>query len=211
MRMNLFNKMRNYFPWFTYIQKLFSRSYRMRRTESQEKKIPSFWENSDKEKSVKPFIILLSKMNWYTKTVVLWTIWSDLELKQTPNWKIVCSFSMATNKTIKSEDGTKTEYVNWHNIVVWWKAAETICEYLKKWDSLFVEWENRTRSWDAEDGAKRYRTEIIVDTFTFVWGGKKSEDQSEAPDVEVQKTKKAAAKKPVAKKSEEISIEDIPF
>ena len=95
------------------------------------------------------------------KAQVIGRITQDLELKQTPNGQSVLSFSLATNRNWTDSSGMKQEQVEFHNIVLWGKLAEIAGQYLKKWSKLFMEWRLQTRSWEAQDGTKRYRTEIV--------------------------------------------------
>ena len=65
--------------------------------------------------------------------------------------------------------GNWVDKPEWHNLVCFDKLAETAKNYVKKGSSLFVEGKITNRSWDdKESGQKRYRTEIIVNDFTFV-------------------------------------------
>lgn len=153
-------------------------------------------------------------MKGLNKAQVIWTIGSDLELKETQNWKKVLAFTMATNEKYTDGDGVVQEVTDWHNIVAWWKAAEIIAEYMSKWSNLYVEGKMRTRSWEKEDWSKGYKTEIIVSDFTFIpsgnWTGA-SESDPKASETKTTNKKAAPAKKAAAPVDDEISIEDIPF
>lgn len=104
------------------------------------------------------------------KVILIGNLGKDPELKYTPSGAAVCNFSLATTETWKSQDGTKQEKTEWHNIVVWRKQAEIAAEYLKKGKQICIEGKLQTRSWEA-DGQKRYMTEIVVDRFLML--GKK--------------------------------------
>lgn len=135
----------------------------------------------------------------------------DPELKALPSGIKVTSFSMATNRTYKDKNGAKQEKTDFHNIVAYGKPAELLAQYMKKGRPVFVEGRIETRSWDDQSGAKKYRTEIIVENFQFgpsapgASTGNFSKDTAEAP----------AAKMPemdtIEYPSEEINPEDIPF
>lgn len=73
-----------------------------------------------------------------------------------------------------------------------------------------IEGKIKTRSWEGDDGKKRYSTYIAVDKVEFLGGNKKDELTDEDVE-EVFDTPPAAVKKSTPKKEEEISIEDIPF
>ena len=85
----------------------------------------------------------------------------DIEVKDTPNWKKVTTFSIATNKSYTDSEGNKQEHTEFHNIVVWWKLAEIAWSYLQKWKKVYLEWRLQTRSWENTEWTKMYKTEIV--------------------------------------------------
>jgi single-strand DNA-binding protein len=142
------------------------------------------------------------------KAQIIGRITQDLELKQTPNWQNVISFSVATNRNWTDSSWMKQEQVEFHNVVLWGKLAEIADKYLNKWSKLFIEWRLQTRSWEAQDGTKRYKTEIVWENMIML----DSKADSEAFASSNSWTNSSAAvKKSSPKAEEEISIEDIPF
>ena len=139
---------------------------------------------------------------------IIGNITQDLELKQTPNGQSVVSFSVATNRNWTDSSGVKQEQAEFHNIVFWGKLAEIASEYLSKWRRVFVEWRLQTRSWDAQDGTRRYKTEIVGENMIMLDGRNNANvgTDSHAPANET-----PAIQKKAAKQEEEISIEDVPF
>ncbi len=92
----------------------------------------------------------------------------DPELKSLPNGNKVTTFSLATNRVYKDQAGNKKEQVEFHNIVVFGRQAETSAQYLKKGQGVMIEGRIQTRSWDDKtSGEKKYRTEIIADGVQF--------------------------------------------
>lgn len=92
----------------------------------------------------------------------------DPELRQIPGGSVVANFGIATNYTWKDQQGQKQEKTEFHNIVVWGKLAEIAGQYLKKGMKVFVEGRIQTREWQAEDGSKRYRTEINAENLIML-------------------------------------------
>ncbi len=90
----------------------------------------------------------------------------DPELRAIPSGQQVASFGIATNRTFKNKEGAQQEQTEFHNIVAFGRTAEVMGQYLKKGRPVFIEGRIQTRSWD-KDGAKQYRTEVVVDTFQF--------------------------------------------
>lgn len=104
---------------------------------------------------------------YLNKVYVLGNLTRDPELKALPNGSKVTQFSLATNRVWKDQAGAKQEQVEYHNIVVFGRQAETSAEYLKKGQQVLIEGRIQTRSWDGADGKKNYRTEIIADSVQF--------------------------------------------
>lgn len=138
----------------------------------------------------------------------------DPEMKALPSGIKVCNFSIATNRTWRNKDGAKQESTEYHNLVVFGRQAELIQQYMKKGSSIYVEGRLQTRSWDA-DGGKKYRTEIIVDTFQFgpkMGGGNYSGGAAPAaaasePDAPM----KAPELETIEYPEDDINVDDIPF
>ena len=89
-------------------------------------------------------------------------------MKSLPNGNKVTTFSLATNRVYKDAQGNKQEQVEFHNIVVFGRQAETSAQYLKKGQGVMIEGRIQTRSWDDKvTNEKKYRTEIIADSVQF--------------------------------------------
>ncbi len=154
------------------------------------------------------------------RATIIGNITRDPELRTTPNGQNVTSFSVATNRRWKNQGSNEyQEATEYHDVVAWGKSAEFIANYLKKGNKIYVDGRIQTRSWEAPDGAKQRRTEIIVENFvpltpkggasdmTFDEGSN-SGGGDEAPTP----TAPSAPTKPSAKPAEdEINLEDIPF
>ena len=143
------------------------------------------------------------------KAQIIGRITQDLELKQTPNGQNVISFSLATNRNWTDSSWVKQEQVEFHNVVLWGKLAEIADQYLKKWSRLFIEWRIQTRSWEAQDGTKRYKTEIVWENMIMLDSKSDSDNFSQQPSESTNST--PAVRKSSPKEEEEISIDDIPF
>ena len=104
---------------------------------------------------------------YLNKALVIGNLTRDPEVKALPSGMKVCTLSIATNRTWKDKNGAKQEAADYHNVVVFGRQAETTAQYLKKGSNALVEGRMQTRSWDAPDGTKRYRTEIVADRIQF--------------------------------------------
>ena len=132
----------------------------------------------------------------------------DPELRSTPSGTSVCSFGIATNRSWKDQQGQKQEEVEYHSVVAWGKLAEICSQYLGKGKKVYVEGRLRTRDWEGQDGAKRTRTEIIIENMIMLSGPGGTGSGTHAGNGH--DTVQAA---PTAQNGglEEIQVEDIPF
>ncbi len=105
---------------------------------------------------------------YLNKAFLFGNLTRDPEMKSLPNGNKVTSFSLATNRVYKDQAGNKQEQVEFHNIVVFGRQAETSAQYLKKGQGVMIEGRIQTRSWDDKTtGEKKYRTEIVADAVQF--------------------------------------------
>jgi len=102
------------------------------------------------------------------KIMLIGNLGKDPELRSTSSGTAVATFSMATNRSWKDQSGEWQEETQWHNVVVWGNPAETITNYCKKGSKLFIEGRLTYRSWEGQDGQKRYTTEIVAETYVIL-------------------------------------------
>ena len=105
------------------------------------------------------------------KVMVMGRLGQDPELRYTQNQTAVCSLNVATTELRTAPDGQRQEMTEWHRIVVWGKQAENASKYLAKGRGVFVEGRLQTRSWEDQNGQKRYTTEIVANNVQFLPGG----------------------------------------
>ncbi len=151
---------------------------------------------------------------YLNKAIIIGNITRDPEVRALPGGSKVCTFNIATNRVWKDKNGAKQESVEYHNVVVFGRAAETSGQYLKKGSNVLVEGRLQTRSWDAADGQKKYRTEIVADTVQFgsrpAGGSSTSSPPSPAKEIPDESTQKDAPPT-IDYPEEEINADDIPF
>ena len=87
------------------------------------------------------------------KVQLIWRITQDIELKQTPNWQNVTTFSLATNRSYKDASWMNQDQTEFHTIVLWWKLAEIASQYLWKWRQVYIEGRLQTRNWEAQEAS----------------------------------------------------------
>jgi single-strand DNA-binding protein len=148
------------------------------------------------------------------RVLIIGNLTRDPELKNLPSGTAVASFGVATNRTWKDQSGQKKDDTQFHNVVAFGRQAEVMAQYLKKGSTVFVEGRLQTRNWEAADGSKKNRTEIVVEGFQF---GPKRVGQfsgGEAPAAPGQPSapgKKEEELETIEYPTDDINPEEIPF
>ncbi len=103
------------------------------------------------------------------KVVLAGRITADPELKQTGTGVSVLSFTIAVNRSYVSKNSEQGErQADFINVVAWRQTAEFISKYFRKGSAICVTGSIQTRSWQDQQGQRRYATEIIADEAMFV-------------------------------------------
>jgi single-strand DNA-binding protein len=147
------------------------------------------------------------------KVFLLGNVGKDPEIRSSASGVQVATFTLATSDRFQDQQGNWQDRTEWHNLVAFKRNAEIIRDYVKKGSKLYVEGKIQTRSWDdKETGAKRYRTEIIVNDISLLsareeGAGRAASSGSSAASFD---QRPPAGQDDIAQ-SAEISDEDIPF
>lgn len=104
---------------------------------------------------------------------------ADPELKTTPSGVSVVNFTIAVNRRVKVQDGEAQ--ADFLNVTAWGKTAEFITRFFRKASSICIFGSIQNRSWVAQDGSKKYATQIIADEAYFV-DSKSEEIRADNPD-----------------------------
>ena len=104
------------------------------------------------------------------KVLVIGYLGQDPELRHLPtSGQPVTGFSVATDESFTGRDGTRQERVEWHNVVVFGRLAETCAKYLARGRQVYVEGRLRTREFESKNGGgKRQRAEIVAQRVQFL-------------------------------------------
>jgi single-strand DNA-binding protein len=102
------------------------------------------------------------------KVMLIGNLGKDPEMRYTANGKAVTQFSLAVGRNYQGNDGERKEETEWFDIVVWDKLAELCSQFLQKGRKAYVEGRLQTRSWEGQDGQKKYRTEVVAQTVLFL-------------------------------------------
>jgi len=104
------------------------------------------------------------------KVILVGNLGADPEVRSLESGAKVANFRIATSERYKDKNGNQVENTEWHSIVVWRGLADITERYLKKGSQVYVEGKLKTRSWDDQNGNKRYATEVVADTMTMLGG-----------------------------------------
>ena len=104
------------------------------------------------------------------KCMIIGNLGADPEMRYTANGNAVTTFRVATSRQFSGPDGQRREETEWFSVVTWNRLAETCSQYLTKGRQVYVEGRMQTRSWEGQDGNKRYTTELIAETVKFLGG-----------------------------------------
>jgi single-strand DNA-binding protein len=107
------------------------------------------------------------------KVILVGNVGKDPEVKHLDSETAVANFPLATSENYTNKSGEKVENTEWHNIVCWRRLATLAENYIRKGSQLYIEGRIRTRSFDGQDGTKKYITEIYADTIQLL--GRKGE------------------------------------
>ena len=112
------------------------------------------------------------------KVIIIGRLGADPEVKYLQDGTAVANFTVATSERWKSKSGEKQERTEWHKCSVFGRLAEVCSEYLKKGSLAYFEGKLQTRSWEGNDGIKRYVTEIKVSEMEML--GSRQESRQDA-------------------------------
>jgi single-strand DNA-binding protein len=118
-------------------------------------------------------------MGSVNKVILIGNLGKDPELRTTPQGTSLARFSVATKTIWKDASGAKQERTEWHDVVAWERLAQICGEYLHKGKQVYVEGSLQTRSWEDQNGQKRYKTEIKANNVVML-GSRDSVPRTEA-------------------------------
>lgn len=109
------------------------------------------------------------------KVILVGNLGKDPETSYTQSGIARCNFSLATTESYTDKNGERQDNVEWHNITVWGKQAESVGKYLNKGSKIYLEGKIHTSKYEDKDGTTRYRTEINANKVLFLDNKKQAE------------------------------------
>ncbi len=101
---------------------------------------------------------------------VLGNLTRDPQIRATKTGRAVASFCIAVNRSYTTPQGERKELSDFINVVAWGTLAEAVGNQLKKGTRAFVEGRYATRSYEAQDGSRRYVTEVVANLIALPLG-----------------------------------------
>ena len=102
------------------------------------------------------------------KVILTGRLARDPEVRYTQSGKAVASFALAVNRRFSRNNNDGQPTADFIPIVVWDKLAEFCGNYLIKGRQISVEGRMQVRNYDAQDGSKRYVTEVVANEIEFL-------------------------------------------
>ena len=102
------------------------------------------------------------------KAILVGRVTRDPDVRNTASGQAVTNIGLATNNYWTDKAGQKQEKTEWSRIVVWGKIAELCNRYLSKGRQVYLEGKLATRSWEDQEGHKKYTTEVIANNVQFL-------------------------------------------
>ena len=154
------------------------------------------------------------------KVLLIGNVGKDPEVRHLEGGASVATITLATTERFKDKSGTTKELTEWHTIVAWRQLADLAENYIRKGSQIYVEGRIRSRSYDDQNGIKRYVTEILADGIQLL--GKKPDNAvptqgAYAPPASYQAPVTPAAQvadaspAPASESSFDDSADDLPF
>lgn len=150
------------------------------------------------------------------KVLLIGNLTRDPEMRYTNSGTPVVTFGMATNKSWKDSEGETKELAEFHNIVAWNKMAEICQQLLAKGMKIYVDGSLTTRSWEAEDGSTKYKTEVRLNDMILLdskgkqgVGGDSSSDDKDSKKEEV--VEDASENEEAPADEDPLASDDLPF
>jgi single-strand DNA-binding protein len=144
------------------------------------------------------------------KVILIGRLGKDPEMRYTASGTAVANFSMATNHFTRDQDGNNSDTTEWHQVVAFGRTAEVASEYLNKGKLVYIEGRLQTRSWDDQNGQKRYKTEVVCSNLQLLGSKADSEVPQDAPPA-MEKTTDSSNEKETQTSTASEEEDDLPF
>lgn len=104
----------------------------------------------------------------FNRVILMGNLTRDPQLKYLPNNTAVCEFGLAMNRRFRDRDGNQHEEVCFVDVTAFGRQGETINQYMSKGRQLMLEGRLKYDTWTSQDGGKRSKLSVVLDSFQFV-------------------------------------------
>ena len=119
------------------------------------------------------------------RVTLIGNLGQEPELRVTQGGQAILNLRIATTESFVNRDRERQERTEWHTVVMWGKRGEALSKFLSKGSRICVEGRLQTRSWEAQDGGRRYTTEVVATNIlllgTRAGGGGGARDEGAPP------------------------------
>jgi single-strand DNA-binding protein len=116
-------------------------------------------------------------MGSLNKVMLIGNLGKDPEIRHMDNGAVKASFPLATTEVYKSADGARQERTEWHNIVMWRGLANLAEKYLRKGKQVFIEGKLTSRSFEDQNGIKKYIHEVVAEHIVLMSTERREENR----------------------------------
>lgn len=113
------------------------------------------------------------------KVLLIGNVGKDPEIRHLQGGAAVATITLATSERYKDRNGETREITEWHTVIAWRQLADLAENYIRKGSQIYVEGRIRSRSWDDQNGQKRYVTEIQADAIQLL--GRRGDNAGATP------------------------------
>lgn len=107
----------------------------------------------------------------FNKVILIGNLTRDIELRHTQGGLAIAKLGMAVNRKFTS-GGEQKESTCFVDLTAFGRQAEVLSQYVSKGSPLFVEGRLEYSTWEAQDGGKRSKLEVVIENFQFLGGGR---------------------------------------
>lgn len=119
------------------------------------------------------------------KVMIIGRLGKEPEMRYTANGNAVTTFTVASGRQRKTAEGDVREETEWFRVVTWSKLAEICNQYLSKGSRVYIEGRLQTRSWEGQDGQKKFMTEVVASDMIILDSRNRETDRVSADEDDV--------------------------
>lgn len=148
------------------------------------------------------------------KVILIGNVGKDPDVRYLDNNIAVATFSLATTERgYTLPNGTQVpDRTDWHNIVLWRGLAQVAEKYVRKGDRVYIEGKLRPRTYDDQNGQRRYTVEIYAENMEMLSSRQAANAVAQPPQPTAAQTAQAAATaQTMAARGQSEQADDLPF